>query len=141
MQFHEQSPRGQVYGARRGSDRRFEGLLRVLRQIQIGGQSRLNAGGQLLRYLDINPHLVNVGHPEQLRSAAAASTAAGIDEGADIGFAGGYDTIERRDDPFEAFQRLQTIDLALVGGDFSYCRVEARGSAIVIGLFALLLLL
>ena len=116
-------------------------LLRILRQMQIGGQARLNAGGQLLRHLNINPHLVNVGDAEQLRPAAAAGTAAGIDQGADIGFARGHDAVERRDDPFEAFQRLQTIDLALIGGDFGYGRVEARGGAVVIGLFALLLLL
>ena len=84
--------------------------------MQFGGEALANAGRQLLRHLHINPHLMNVGDLKQLRAVAAS--AAGIDEGADIGFARGHDAVEWRDDLFEAFQRLEPVDLALVGCDF-----------------------
>ena len=66
--------------------------------MQVGGQPRLDAGRQLLRHLHVDPHLVNVGDAEQLRAAAAAGAAAGIDQRADVGLARGHDAVERRGD-------------------------------------------
>ena len=77
---------------------------------------------------------------KQLGTVAAAGSASGIDQCADIGFARGDDTVERRGDVLEAFQRLQPVDFALIDGDFGIRRTEARLGAVVIGLLAFLLL-
>ena len=58
--------------------------------MQFRGQPLFDATGHLLRYLHVDPHLVNVRHLEQLRPGSAP----GVDEGADVGLAGGHDAIE-----------------------------------------------
>jgi len=59
---------------------------------------------------------------------------------ADIRFARGHYAVERSDNPFETFQRLQTVNLALVGSDFCRGGVDASRRTIVVGLFAFLFL-
>ena len=100
----------------------------------------LHAGGQLLRHLHIDAHLVHVGDAKQLGSVAAAGAAAGIDERADIGLARGHDAVERRDDALEVFERREPVDFALIGGDLRRGGVEPGDGAVVVGLLAFLFL-
>ena len=82
---------------------RLEGLVGILRQVQLGSEPRFDAGGQLLRHLHVDAHHVNVGDLKQLGAAAATRSAAGIDQRADIGLARGDDAVERHGDVFEAW--------------------------------------
>jgi hypothetical protein len=77
---------------------------------------------------------------KQLRSVAAAGAAAGVDQGADVGFARGDDAIERHGDILEVGHRLQPIDVTLVGGDFGVGGTQAGFGAVIVGFFALLFL-
>ena len=97
----------------------------------------MNAGRLLLRHLNIDPHPVNVSDLEQL----LPTTATGVDEVADIGFARGHDAVEGRNDLLEAFERLQPRQIALIGLHLSLRRVQLCGGVAVVGLFRLLLLL
>ncbi len=69
----------------------------------------MHGGGIGLRDLHIEPQPLRVGNAEQLRTGAAS----GIDELTDIGIAGGDDAVERRDDPLEARQLTQALDVCL----------------------------
>ena len=68
--------------------------------------------------MHVDAHHVNVGDLKQLGAAAATRSAAGVDQRADIGFARGDDAVERHGDVFEVGHGAQTVDFALVRGDF-----------------------
>ena len=108
--------------------------------MQLGSEPRLDAGRQLLRYLHVDPHLVDVGDPKQLRTIAATRSAAGIDQGADVRFARGDDAIEGCGDILEVAMREQAVDFALVGRGFGIRGIQPGLGTIVVGLLALLLL-
>ena len=69
----------------------------------------LIAGHIVLRHVDIDAQLGDVGHHEHRGPRAAA----GIDQRADVGVARGDHAVERHGDLLVARQRLQPLDIGL----------------------------
>jgi hypothetical protein len=78
-----------------------------------------------------------VGDSKQLRPAAAAGPAASVDESADIRFPCCNHAVKGRCNLFEAFKRLNVIDVALAGIDVGLRSVKAGDSSIVFRLLVL----
>ena len=86
----------------------------------------VNAGRHLLRHLDEDPHLVNVGDPKQLGALPPPVPLPAL-MSAPISVSRAVTTPSNgRDDLLEVFERLQPIDLALIGRDLGDARRSAR---------------
>ena len=109
--------------------------------MQVGSEPLADAGGQLLRHLHVDAHLVNVGDAKQLRAAAAAGSAAGIDQRADVGLARGHHAVERRGDVLEAGQGRRRSTSPWSAATSALAALSRALGAVVIGLLDLLLLL
>ncbi len=107
QQLDEQRPGAGGDRSRRRDDRRREGPAGVIGQGERCREARLEDCGIVLRHVDVDANLADVGDGEQRLGVARA----GADEVADVGVARRDDAGERRGDRREALGRQQPVEV------------------------------
>ena len=100
--------------------------VRIFRHGERGLGTELDRRHVVLRHVDIDAQLGDVGDHEHRRSRAAA----GIDQRADIGVARGDDAVKRHRDLLVAGERFQPFDIGLAGIDGGHLVGEVGGTLI-----------
>ena len=103
-----------------------KGAVRIFRHRDHGLGADLDRGHVVLRHVDIDAQLGDVGHHEHRRARAAA----GIDQRADVGVARGDHAVERHGDLLVAGERFEPLDIGLAGIDGGLLVGEVGGALV-----------